>query len=376
MKSSPQFSLLCLLFSFVAKAVPLIRTKHVNAIFSFGDSYADTGNFAVLASPVLNDTIWTSKPPYGETFFHGPNGRCSDGRLVIDFIADEMGLPLLPPYLSHNESFSRGANFAVSGATALDFEFFVKNNLTSRDIINSSLRVQLSWFDEFKPSLCSTPGDCWDYFGKSLFVLGEIGGNDYAYMLFFGWSVEQTMAYVPHVISVISSAVEMLINEGATAIVIPGTWPAGCAPINLAINMNASIDAYEPQTGCIKALNELHRSHNIKLRFEITKLRLRYPHIALIYTDYYSLTIDFLLFPERFGFIRAPLMACCGNGNNQYNINLTEACGMPGVSACQDPSTYVSWDGAHMTEAAYRYIASSWLRGPYADPPILLALRD
>jgi GDSL-like Lipase/Acylhydrolase len=76
------------------------------------------------------------------------------------------------------------------------------------------------------------------------------------------------------------------------------------------------------------------------------------------------------------GFIRSPLMACCGNGNNQYNINITEACGMPGVSACQDPSTYVSWDGAHLTEAAHRYIASSWLRGPYADPPILFALHN
>jgi hypothetical protein len=51
--------------------------------------------------------------------------------------------------------------------------------------------------------------DCWEYFGNSLFVLGEIGGNDYAYMLFFGWSIEQAMAYVPQVITVISSAMEV-----------------------------------------------------------------------------------------------------------------------------------------------------------------------
>lgn len=50
--------------------------------------------------------------------------------------------------------------------------------------------------------------DCWDYFAKSLFVLGEIGGNDYAYMSSFGWSVEQAMTYVPRVISIISLAIE------------------------------------------------------------------------------------------------------------------------------------------------------------------------
>jgi hypothetical protein len=44
---------------------------------------------------------------------------------------------------------------------------------------------------------------------------------------------------------------------------------------------------------------------------------------------------------------------------------------MPGVSACKEPSTYVNWDGVHLTESANRHIAISWLDGQYVDPPIL-----
>lgn len=52
-----------------------------SAIFSFGDSLQDTGNFA---HTFFNTTV--SNPPYGTTFFNKPTGRFCDGRLIIDFI--------------------------------------------------------------------------------------------------------------------------------------------------------------------------------------------------------------------------------------------------------------------------------------------------
>ncbi|XP_021651985.2 esterase-like isoform X2 [Hevea brasiliensis] len=48
------------------------------AIFNFGDSNSDTGGLAAAFSP--------PNSPFGETFFHMPAGRYSDGRLIIDFI--------------------------------------------------------------------------------------------------------------------------------------------------------------------------------------------------------------------------------------------------------------------------------------------------
>lgn len=48
------------------------------AIFNFGDSNSDTGGISAALYPIN----W----PYGQTYFHMPAGRFSDGRLIIDFI--------------------------------------------------------------------------------------------------------------------------------------------------------------------------------------------------------------------------------------------------------------------------------------------------
>lgn len=48
------------------------------AIYNFGDSNSDTGGIAAAFYPPA--------APSGNTYFHRPAGRASDGRLIIDFI--------------------------------------------------------------------------------------------------------------------------------------------------------------------------------------------------------------------------------------------------------------------------------------------------
>lgn len=76
--------------------------------------------------------------------------------LTVINVAEAYGLPKLPPYLasSHGRIYSKGVNFAVAGATALDPAFFQEQNLAAIMWTNSSLSVQLSWFEQLKPSLC------------------------------------------------------------------------------------------------------------------------------------------------------------------------------------------------------------------------------
>jgi len=123
--------------------------------------------------------------------------------------AEAFGLPFVPPSLDTTQSFIKGANFAVVGATALDLSYFLEHNITSVPPFNSSFRVQIGWFERLKPSLCSTPKRCDEYLGRSLFVMGEFGGNDYVFLLAANKTVEETRAYVPAVVKAIADGVEV-----------------------------------------------------------------------------------------------------------------------------------------------------------------------
>jgi len=293
--------------------------------------------------------------------------------LNLMYAAEALGLPLLPPSLAAaKQSFRRGANFAVGGATALERAFFVDKGFKAVSPFNISLSIQLGWFDALKPSLCSSPQACKDYFAEALFVVGELGWNDYAVMLLAGKSVDEAGSHVTEIVGNICAATEKLIKEGGKTVVVSGIPPLGCAPANLEVMANQTGGEYDPGTGCLRGLNQLSKHHNAQLRGALARLGGRSPAgVRVVYADLYSPIIDFAAAPGRYGLDGEQLRACCGGVGGRYNVDLAALCGMPGVSACADPSKYVNWDGVHLTEAANRRIADGWLRGPYAHPPIL-----
>ncbi|XP_019099258.1 PREDICTED: GDSL esterase/lipase At1g28580-like [Camelina sativa] len=358
--------LICLAAFIATNVSSETQCREFKSIISFGDSIADTGNLLGLSDP--NNLPHFAFPPYGETFFHHPTGRFSNGRVIIDFIAEFLDLPLVPPfYGSQNAYFEKGVNFAVAGATALERSF-----LEARGIhfpyTNISLGVQLSSFKASLTKLCGSPSDCKDMIENALILMGEIGGNDYNYAFFVKKSIEEIKALIPLVITTISSAITELIDMGGRTFLVPGDFPLGCSAIYLTSYQTSNMEAYDPLTGCLTWLNKFGENHNKQLQAELNRLLKLYPHVNIIYADYYNALLRIYQEPSKFGFMNRPLSACCGVGG-PYNFTSFWQCGADVVEGCSDPSKYVTWDGVHMTEAAYSLISEGILKGPYAVPP-------
>ncbi|CAO2204102.1 unnamed protein product [Urochloa humidicola] len=335
-------------------------------IFSFGDSTIDTGNFVHLIGKAKS--MYT-EPPYGMAFFKHATGRACDGRVLIDFYAQALKLPWIPPYLPKKDSgeFPNGANFAVVGATTRGTNFSVP--LMNGTVgVTWTLGVQIDWFEEMAQRIAPEDGAKQHFLRDSLVVMGQISGNDYDSLFNAGRGrpgddiediIVDIVIYISHFIE------ELILDYGATTFLVPGSFPIGCYASYLSRFHSDNPKDYDEQ-GCLRWLNEVSQKHNQKLHGEISRLRGFYPGVKLIYADYYGAAMEFIENPSRFG-IGDPLVACCG-GDGRYHTGME--CNST-AKVWGDPSSFANWDGMLLTEKAYSIIAQGVLNGSFADPPFM-----
>lgn len=157
--------------SLMAAASSSNKTTYITAVFGFGDSTIDTGNNNYL--PTNNRA---AHPPYGIDFpTHIPNGRVSNGKLAIDFIASSLAhkiymLPYLDPKLTDHDLLT-GACFASAGSGLDPLTGMFDNVL--------NISTQLDLFDEALRRIERLVGD-----GKARFIVENalfffsVGTND------------------------------------------------------------------------------------------------------------------------------------------------------------------------------------------------------
>ncbi|XP_021864362.2 acetylajmalan esterase isoform X2 [Spinacia oleracea] len=322
----------------------------------------DTGNLIHE-----NPTFKYARLPYGISFFQIPTGRPSNGLLMIDYFTKYLKMPFLDPYLKKDGNFSHGVNFAVAGAAALNTSILAMKDIVTSNVTNSSLLVQLDWFKSHLNSICSTASECKEKLGKSLIMMGEIGGNDYNSVLFGKTSMLKAYDLVPEVVQVIKYVIKEVIKLGAIRIVVPGNFPVGCMAINLALYKTNDSRMYD-ELQCLKHLNQFAEFQNNKLQQAIRELQKDHPHVTIVYADYFSAFKEIIKHATSLGFDKdATMKVCCGVGENEYNFDMNRQCGSDGVVACEHPNQRIFWDGIHLTQHAYRIMAN-WLIKYNFDP--------
>ncbi|KAF9625700.1 hypothetical protein IFM89_026280 [Coptis chinensis] len=126
--------------------------------------------------------------------------------------AEALALPLLNPYLQKNASFSHGVNFAVAGSTSLSKSVLLQNRIV-QPATNSSLSVQFNWFKNHLQTLCSFKTECAHILKNALFMVGEIGGNDFNYAFLQRKTLDEARSLVPHVVHQVVDIADVSISN-------------------------------------------------------------------------------------------------------------------------------------------------------------------
>ncbi|OIT31331.1 gdsl esteraselipase [Nicotiana attenuata] len=313
------------------------------AIFNFGDSNTDTGGYWA-AFPAQG-------PPHGMTFFKKPVGRATDGGVILDFLAQALGLPFLSPYLQSIQ--------------ACPF----------------SLQIQLRQMKEFKVKVdelqhkgqTNLPSP--DVFGKSLYTF-YIGQNDFTGNL-ARIGIIGVKEFLPQLISQIVSTIKEIYALGGRTFWVLNLAPIGCYPAFLVELPHNTSDIH--QFGCLISYNNAVVDYNNMLKAALAKTREEICDANVVYVDSHAVLLDLFQHPTSHG-LKYGTKACCGYGGGAYNFNQQVFCGntkqINGTTvtakACEDPEYYVSWDGIHTTDAANELTVYAILNGSYFDPPFPL----
>lgn len=351
----------CLLLAFVpASSRPSLShnpasppaCRSIDAMYAFGDSTTDTGNAVLTGSPGFQIA---DRAPYGNTFGR-PTGRFSDGKLIVDYLCDDLGVNLLPPHLQENGGGSQ--NFAVAGATALE-----PNELQQYGGVSSpssySLGTEMGWFHNAVTSPLTE---------KSVIYFGEIGGNDVNYAFASGKPPAEAAKLIPHVMDKVNSSLESIVAAGAQRIVVQGNFPMGCLPTYLKRMSGEGLD----QHGCVQSISAVSDQHNSRLLEVLKDVQARHSGVELVYLDTTAAYLHVLDHASEYGFSNvadaclnsSPLLLQKQDANKTASNRAINAAG----GTCSDPRTYISWDGIHLTGAMYHTLMDLFVHNGFSSP--------
>ncbi|KAI3873733.1 hypothetical protein MKX03_029463 [Papaver bracteatum] len=315
----------------------------VPALFVFGDSSVDCGTNNFLGTFARADLV-----PYGRDFdTHTPTGRFCNGRIVVDYLASQLGLPFVPAFLGQDgsvEDMIHGVNYASASAGII---FSSGSELGQHISLTQQIQQAMDTFQQFILALGEEQANA--IISKSIIYL-SIGSNDFIHYylrnvsrvqsLYFPWGFNQLL------VSIVKQELKNLYNANVRKIVVMGLAPLGCAPHYLW--------QYNSKNGeCVEEINDLVMEFNFGMRFMVKELRQELTDADITFCGAFEASMDMTHNRERYGF-QVTTEACCGLGPYKGWI----MCLAPEM-ACDDASTHLWWDQFHPTDAVNEILAAN-----------------
>ncbi|WCJ27296.1 GDSL esterase/lipase At1g29670 [Euphorbia peplus] len=312
------------------------KNQQVPCYFIFGDSFSANGNDNGL------DTFKSNYLPYGIDFSDGPTGRFSNGKIMVDIIAEKIGIKdYIPPYRTVGTSLQmlKGVNYASSGA-------IVQSDIAGSKINSISLGQQLKSHRKIARRISNILGhkNMTNQYLQSCLYSVEIGSNDILNNYIPSNNGSEPTPRQPAdqfaknlVNHFFFSRLLSLHSSGAKKVVVFGLPPLGCSPGAIRMYGNGK---NKNEHKCIDIINKGVQAYNSKLRTMVDKLNKYNKNAQFTYID----------ITEAYQGFKNIGKSCC-------ETDLDGVCYNMGKS-CSNRKDYFYWDGYRPTEAANVVLAN------------------
>lgn len=327
-----------LLFCIGCSWTGAMAKQEFTAMYVFGDSLSDPGNNLNFHTTLTKANYF----PYGIDFPDGPTGRWTNGKLLVDYLVEFAGLPLLPAYANPStkgKNILFGVNYASAGAGILEDSGRILGSLFS---FSEQIQNFKNTLNQLRDQMAEE--EMSQYLAKALVVLA-ISSNDYDLNYLLPVLSNSSLLYSPDeyadiLVKTYKGYILELHSWGLRKFFIVDVPPIGCTPFFKGAGRQ-----------CATGINDIVEKFNSQLKSLVYHLNSDFTDSKFTYGSAFQWLFELRDNSTAYG-LTVIDKGCC----RLSNIGLEIVC-LPLQIPCTNRDQYIFWDFVHPSQAANRIIA-------------------